>query len=401
MTRMKQISLQTWLSWCVVVIFYAYQYILRVIPNILLPYIQGKLHIDGVVFGQFSGVYYTGYALFHIPAGFLVARYGLKLMLPVAVLLTALGAIPITYTNNWTFMIVGRIFTGIGSSFAPITAFYLLSQAFPSKHFGKLLGAMVSIGLAAAIYAGAPLACFVENVGAKHAIDIIAMVGIITALISFFILTSTKGENHVSMKHLWQVLSNYRITLTALAAGLMVGTLEGFPDAWGARLLSLKYSIPMTQAAQFTSCIFLGMMVGCPLCSWLSSYKERYLQTIIGLGLCMAGIFFVILLGPLLPHNVLIVLFTLMGVCCGYQIPALFVASKQVPQDISVLATTIFNMVVMVFGHIIHTVVGMSVDVYGGIHNLHALELSLTIIPVICLIGTSILYKLKSKILVS
>ena len=392
--------MQVWLSWFVVVAFYAYQYILRVIPNILIPYIQGKLHIDGVVFGQFSGVYYTGYALFHIPAGFLVARYGLKLMLPAAVLLTALGAIPITYTNSWTSMIIGRICTGVGSSFAPIAAFYLLSEAFPSKKFGRLLGTMVSIGLAAAIYAGAPLAHFVENVGAKHAIDIITGLGIVMALLSFCILKSSKGENHVKVRDIWTVLSNYKITLTALAAGLMVGTLEGFPDAWGARFLSMKYNLSMAQAAPLTSCIFLGMLVGCPLCSWLASYKDRYMQTIIGLGVVMSGVFLFILLGPPLPYKTLSVLFTLMGVCCGYQIPALFVASKQVPHDISVLSTTIFNMVVMVFGHIIHTIVGLSVEAYGGINDLNALEQSLTIIPVICIIGTSIFFKLKRKVLV-
>ena len=45
-----------WMVWIVASIFYAYQYILRVMPNIMLTDIMQQFHIDSATFGQFSGV---------------------------------------------------------------------------------------------------------------------------------------------------------------------------------------------------------------------------------------------------------------------------------------------------------------------------------------------------------
>ena len=52
-----------WVVWVVASVFYAYQYVLRVMPNIMLDYIMQQFHIGAATFGQFSGVYYIGYSL--------------------------------------------------------------------------------------------------------------------------------------------------------------------------------------------------------------------------------------------------------------------------------------------------------------------------------------------------
>ena len=52
--------LVAWSIWIVVSIFYAYQYILRVMPNILLNDIMQQFNVGAAAFGQFSGVYYIG-----------------------------------------------------------------------------------------------------------------------------------------------------------------------------------------------------------------------------------------------------------------------------------------------------------------------------------------------------
>jgi sugar phosphate permease len=44
-----------WSAWLIVSIFYAYQYILRVIPNIMMNDIMQQFHMDDAVLGQFSG----------------------------------------------------------------------------------------------------------------------------------------------------------------------------------------------------------------------------------------------------------------------------------------------------------------------------------------------------------
>ena len=58
-----------WMVWIIASLFYAYQYILRVMPNIMLDDIMQQFNLSSATFGQFSGVYYIGYSLMHIPLG--------------------------------------------------------------------------------------------------------------------------------------------------------------------------------------------------------------------------------------------------------------------------------------------------------------------------------------------
>ena len=58
-----------WGVWIIASVFYAYQYILRVMPNIMLSDIMQQFGISAATFGQFSGVYYIGYSLMHLPIG--------------------------------------------------------------------------------------------------------------------------------------------------------------------------------------------------------------------------------------------------------------------------------------------------------------------------------------------
>ena len=65
-----------WFVWMIASLFYAYQYVLRVMPSIMLEDITRQFHIDAAVFGQFSGVYYIGYSLVHLPIGIMLDRFG-------------------------------------------------------------------------------------------------------------------------------------------------------------------------------------------------------------------------------------------------------------------------------------------------------------------------------------
>jgi len=391
-------KVRLWSAWGVLVLFYAYQYMLRVVPNILLPYMQEKFGVDGVIFGQFSGIYYTGYALAHLPLGLLVSRYGLKKIFPWAILIAGSGLWPLIYTDIWVYPIIGRALTGIGSSFSIIAVFHFLTVAFPAKKFAKLLSVIVSIGLIAAIYAGAPLAYLVDAFGYRNIVNALMLGGLILSILSYFIFCEEEQSGQIGLKEALTVFSNKKVIVTALASGLMVGALEGFPDAWGAAFLSMKYNLSNAEAAQVTSFIFFGMLIGCPFCSWLASYKNRYFQTLIALGAIMAGGFFIALLTTSLPYFALSALFVAVGVCCSYQVPAIYLGSSFVTPKLASMTATLMNMIIMTFGHIMHTIIGISVDKMGGLSSLNAIESSLTVIPVACTIGTVLLFSLGKRI---
>lgn len=88
-------------AWLIASIFYAYQCMIRIMPNIMLSDIMQKFNIDAAIFGQFSGFYYIGYCLGHIPIGIMIDRYGPRKVMSISILLIVLGILPILFTQHW------------------------------------------------------------------------------------------------------------------------------------------------------------------------------------------------------------------------------------------------------------------------------------------------------------
>src|SRR5271168_1271619 len=112
-----------WVVWVVASVFYAYQYILRVMPNIMLDDIMQQFNINAATFGQFSGVYYIGYSLMHLPIGIMLDRYGPRKTMTGCILLTVMGLMPLIFAEHWIYPMAGRALIGIGSSAAILGVF--------------------------------------------------------------------------------------------------------------------------------------------------------------------------------------------------------------------------------------------------------------------------------------
>src|ERR1700690_2834479 len=90
-----------WMIWIIASVFYAYQYVLRVMPSIMLTDIMQQFRIDALTFGQFSGLYYIGYALMHLPIGIMLDRYGPRKVMTGCILLTVAGLSPLIFADHW------------------------------------------------------------------------------------------------------------------------------------------------------------------------------------------------------------------------------------------------------------------------------------------------------------
>src|SRR5262249_6496950 len=124
------------------------------------------------------------------------------------------------------------------------------------------------------------------------------------------------------------------------SAGLMVGPLEGFADVWGTAFLKQVYGFEGTLAASLPSLIFIGMCFGSPLLNFIADKMRNYLKTIFGAGVLMACCFGLFIITKI-PSASLSVSFVLIGICCAYQILAIYKASTYAREHVVGLATAI------------------------------------------------------------
>jgi predicted MFS family arabinose efflux permease len=376
-----------WGAWFIASVFYAYQYILRVMPNIMLTDIMQQFHINATIFGQFSGIYYIGYSLLHLPIGIMLDRFGPKKVMPVCILLTVIGLLPIVFATHWIYPVFGRALIGIGSSAAILGTFKIIRMAFAEKYFTRMLSFSVTIGLIGAIYGGGPVSYLCTTLGYQSVVEIFMVIGLILALVTYFMVPHSKPICETSiLADIKSVFSNKKVILICASAGLMVGPLEGFADVWGSAFLQQVYGFEISTAHYLPSLIFIGMCFGAPVLSFVAEKTGYFLGTIMGAASVMAIVFSFLVAG-VLSVNAISINFVVVGVCCAYQILAIYKASTYVSESKAGLTTAVANMIIMSFGYGFHSLIGYMVNAYGGPNSSQALEYAISIIPITLALG--------------
>lgn len=378
-----------WTIWVIASVFYAYQYILRVMPNIMLNDIMQQFHIGAAAFGQFSGVYYVGYSLVHLPIGILLDRYGPRKIMTICIFLSVVGLMPLLFAKHWAYPIAGRFLVGLGSSAAILGVFKIIRMTFNEKHFPRMLSLSVTIGLIGAIYGGGPMSYMREILGYQMVIWLFAVIGLLLAMITYWIVPNAKNPSEGAViSNIREVLGNGKVIWSCIFAGLMVGPLEGFADVWGTIFLKQVYGFDGTIAASIPSMIFIGMCFGAPILSLFADKVGSYLTAIIGAGITMAICFSLFLFWHL-TSSILTLSFGLVGICCAYQILAIYKISTYVREQVAGLTTAIANMIIMIFGYAFHASIGGLVNAMGGPSAPHSLVYGVAIIPITLFLGAA------------
>ncbi len=377
-----------WFIWLIASTFYAYQYILRIMPSVMLTDISKQFNIDSALFGQFSGIYYIGYALMHLPIGIMLDKYGPRRVISLCILLTTMGTLPIIFSTHSIYLILGRGLIGVGSSAAILGTFKIIRMAFREKLFPRMLSISVTIGLLGAIYGGGPVSYLCSIWPYKTVVGFFALVGLVLSALTYCIVPEIEATKSGRILHNVKiVLTHPKVLLLCCFAGLMVGPLEGFSDIWGPQFLMVVYGFSKTTASYLPSMIFLGMCFGAPILSLIAEKTGYYYGVIIGSGLFMF-LTFTALITLSLSETTIIGCFILVGVCCAYQILAIYKASTYVDEHLVGLTTAIANMIIMSFGYFFHSVIGLVIHASETLAPTEAFKHGISVIPITLALGS-------------
>ncbi len=391
---------QAWSMWAVATLFYAYQYVLRVLPNVIREELLVHFNTNALEFGQFAGLYYLSYSLMHIPLAIWLDRKNPKYIIPLCILATVAGIVPLLISDTIAAANIGRFIMGIGSSGAILGVFKVIRLGFPESHFNRMLGLSVTVGLVGALYGGLPVRTLLETTHWQDIVLYFCWIGSFLAVLAYVVIPSKYKpiiSTHNIMDDIIQVLKNKNVLMVCICAGLMLGPLEGFADVWGAGFLQSVYQIAPAKAAGISSLMFLGMLFGAPGLTYMADYLKAHIKIIIGAALFMGTVFVTMLYGFGSPE-MLSVLFTAVGVACAYQIIAIYVASTYVRERHVSITTALANMIIMTFGYFFHTVIGIMMGDHqsGGNFSHEQYQYGLSIIP-ICLFIAAIGFMIQLK----
>lgn len=364
------------MMWALPLTFFAYQFILRLWPSLLMTQIMQQFSIDATAFGFLSAMYYFGYAGMQIPIALFLERFGVRWVVSGCALLCGVAAFLFSFTEHWFLALAGRFLIGAGSAAGFLGTSKAISLWFPAQSYGRLVGLTFSFGLLGAVYGGKPVSLLIDSLGWKSIALLISGFGLGLGFLLLFCFKAPQSQANtenqtIHVSDLKKIARSPSLILLSIANFLMVGALEGFADVWGVNYLMEAHGFSQSDCAGLISFIFIGMLFGGPLLAFLSERFGVY-QVIIACSLGMVFLFFLILMGRNFLDNALLkALFFTIGILCCYQVLVFAAGSKLVDPQILGITIAFLNCVNMLGGSFFHTVVGSLMDVCweGGMLN--------------------------------
>ena len=174
--------------WFGAVLFYLYQYILRVSPSVMADDLMAAFQVTASGFSSLSAFAVYAYALMQIPVGMLVDHYGTRRMILSSIALCVAGVVLFAYCEQLIIGYFARMLMGTGSACAFLSVSKIINEWFPNSHKGLMMGLTATFGTLGALIGGRPLVMLIESEGWRGSLFILAAIGLIVLIFNFFAL---------------------------------------------------------------------------------------------------------------------------------------------------------------------------------------------------------------------
>lgn len=369
--------LTPWFICMIAMLFYCYNYFLRVSPSTMQGDLTHTFHITATQFGTLAAFYYYAYTPMQLPAGMIYDKFGARFVLFLACLVAVIGLSIFVAADTLGLASAGRFLIGLGTAFAYIGVLKLASVWLPANRFATVAGLTTALGMTCGALSQKYLTKIVEVIGYKEALHMSVFVGIALSLAILFIVRSRPkndgglGNTMQTPINMRQLMGAMRIIFTNPQMWLIgtIGCLLYLPatvflDLWGISYLKTVYQLTSDQAVNISSITFLGWIIGGPVIGAYSDRIKRRRTPLVVTGGLAAALLCVVFYVPGLELNHLYIMFFVTGFCCGAH-PLCFALGKEHnPARISGTAVAVTNMLIMAGGAIFQPVVGKLLDLH-------------------------------------
>lgn len=395
-------------------IFYFYEYLLRVSPNVMVTEIMDTFQVSASMVGLISTFFFFAYAPMQIPVGILMDRFGVKKLFAFSAFITGLGSILFGLANAVWMLEIGRFFIGLGGAFAFVGMVFICFHFFSGKQAALLIGMANSIAMLGAVAGGGPLSMLTSSIGWRASMIIFGFLGLIFSLI-FYILLSDRSLNpeNTQEKRLYKIffsnigllLKNNYTWLNGIIALLFYTTTSAFANLWGTPFLEKKYDLSIHEASYGVSLIFFGWMIGGPIIGYLSDKIGSRKKVILITSILTFFTLTPVIYSEGLPLITIYLLLLFTGIFSSGELLNFSLAVEMNSKKVKATAIAITNTMVACGGIIMQPLIGLVLDLSWSRQMENGLrlyttidyEIALTILPITLILAAIFTIFLKEK----
>ncbi len=355
-------------------LFYMYQFMVRVSPNIMNGELLANFCIDSAGLGILLGAYNWAYAGMQLPLGITIDRFGPRIFLCAAALLCASSCFLFGHTTHPIVGGAARFMMGMGSACGLISTIKLGTLWLPPKHVAKVTGMALLMGTAGASLGGAPLEMVLHRVGFTRTMEVLGCIGLGVAVLTFFLVNNhpttnqpkeavRAGSHEHPLTDLALLIKTPQTWILATYGMLMYLPITAIGVVWGVSFVKSIAGVSEAVAASVVSTLFFGAALGSPFFAYYSDFtKSRRLPMV--LGALVTTVLWLVIITCQLPLYLLYALFFLAGFAYTSKSLSFAAICELMPLKMSALAVAFLNAIVMCTGVIFLPIIGALIDMH-------------------------------------
>ncbi len=247
--------------------FFLFEFVARILPSLAIDQIAPDLELSNARFGTVSSVFFWVYAPMQLVVGALLDRYGAKRLVVPACATCATGVLLFGVADAPMLAILGRFLTGLGASFAFVSALFVVTHQFAPERFALLSGVVNMVGMIGAAIGAVLLTDLMVASGWRNAFFWTGGVGLFLAVLMFiFLPKSAATHDHVARTSLLngfgEIFRSARLWVIALSGALYYMPINVFGGHWGQSDLIQDHGLSQVSAELAVSMVFWGMALG-------------------------------------------------------------------------------------------------------------------------------------------
>ncbi|MDR2267902.1 MAG: MFS transporter [Holosporaceae bacterium] len=359
------------LMWGIAVAFFVYQFIARsAFPTVLTEEYMEYFDLDAKEVGLLVSCYYIFYTIAQIPAGIIMDKYSVKLVMSSAIAVCAAGVMLFVSTDYYLVASVGQMLVGLGSSFAFIGCVKTVTSWFPPHRRAIMISYTISIGSIGPVIFGPTVALLVKKFQWIEVMVIFSIFGFILAALAWlFMKDKEEDKNHQNsgdktklllLNDLKIILSSRKIWILSLLIVMQYAPLSALADLWGTQFIKKLYDADSAVASLANNMIYLGLVVGSPFFAWLAKNIDSYTRSMT-IGLTMSSVAFAVVQFCNIPLYWMFSVLFVVGFSCGAMLEFV-IGTAEFPGRMSATVTSVINMSSMVSGIILMPSIGWIMD---------------------------------------
>ena len=246
---------------------YFVSYVYRSINAVIGPDIARELGLSAAGLGLLSGIYFFTFALFQLPLGVLLDRYGPRRVNATLLLVAAAGGAWFALGTSAAELTAARALMGLGVSGCLMAAFSAFALWYPPERIATMNGVAFSSGMLGALAATVPLEMLLRVLHWREVFGGIVALTLAVSLLIFFVVPE-KGAAHrgESLTEKWRGFARIARDAGFWRAALCIGASQAaavsLVTLWVATWLRDVAGYSQAQVARALFAFAIAMLAG-------------------------------------------------------------------------------------------------------------------------------------------